>query len=140
MNNIIHLSDDVWSEIGSWKVAPKGVKHLDHSSISFNHDDRDTYMLFSESLLETNGLSCLEFHILIKLFREGNDIQDLFMLDFPFLICGSEGLTQEQLDAEPPEATLYESAPLEYLDQPKVLEAILNLEKKGLIIISRDKS
>ncbi len=137
MSKLLRLSEDVWENIWHWNIIPIGKSSLDHNYISLNHNDAYGYKLISEQMLSQKSLNCLEFHILINLHFEENSMENVLMLDVPFMVCGMGGPTEEQLAAEAPEITLYDSAPIEYLDQPKVLEAILSLEKKGHIKICR---
>lgn len=139
MSELKLLPDEIWSKVGYWTFKLNTTSTLDRNFINFNHDDRSGYMLVSEDLLERPGLTCLEFHILIRIRASGNEAEEMFMLDIPFMICGPSGPTQAQLDAKMPDVTLCESAPIDYLDQNKVLEALINLETKGLIIINRNE-
>lgn len=138
MRNFKPLSDEVWSDVFGWLITPQRLAALDRSYMTFNHDDHNGYVLISENLMETAGLSCLEFHIYIRLGLGENEMQSVLMLDLPFIICGPGGPSNRQLETEAPETKLFESAPLEYLNQQNVLDAILSLEAKGLIIIERN--
>ena len=138
MSKFIELPTNVWNEVLYWEVEPKRINHHDRDNISFNGDHG--YTLLSDDLLLMGGLSCLEYHIFINLYPEKSDLVDALMSNIPFIICGPGGPTQKQKDMETTPPKLDESAPIEYLDQPKVLEAILSLEKKGHITIIRNKS
>lgn len=137
MTNLIMLPDEVWNEVSYWTITPKQERPLDRNFISLNHNDRDSYVLMSEDLMNAGGLTCLEYHIYLHLYPEDNTAEQIFMLDVPFLICGPGGPTPEQEAAEMPEVRLTECAPVDYQDQPKVFEALLSLESKGYINIER---
>lgn len=140
MRKFIRIPDETWCDVGYWLISPKSNNGLDRNFITLNHDERNGYILISENLMNASGLTCLEHHILLNLSPEENEAEHVFMLEVPFLICGPDGPTKEQQEADVPEITISQSAPLDYLDQPKVLEALLSLEKKGHIVISREQA
>lgn len=109
---------------------------LDRSLMTLNHDD--SYILISEKLFEIKGLSCLEFYILARLRADECEAEEVFMLDQRLIVGESDDDAEEQPSSDTSHIGLWESAPIDYLDQPMVLEALLNLEKKGLITISRN--
>lgn len=133
MSHLIELSDETWNKVSDWNVTPKLQSSLDRDYMTFNHDDRNGYLLISEQLMEIQGLNCLEFHIFIHLQRDQSNLETILMLDLPIFI----GTPTTKQEAEMAATTLFAGAPPEYLDQPKVLEAVLSLESKGLIVIER---
>lgn len=139
MSELKLLADDTWAEVSYWTFEPMATMPRDRENITFNHNDRESYVLLSEFIMNMPGMTCLEHFIFSRLYPGQNEAEQVFMLDIPFLIVGPGGLSEEQLSATPPPITLFKGAPYEFDDQQKVLEALLSLESKGLITITRNK-